>query len=160
MQVDIEAAGEEGTNRAWLSVLRRYLAALLFGMLVWEFGQLPLYTVWYEGTRGKILVAAIHCTGADLLIGASALLLSLVIVADHKWPHTRYRLVTVWAIAAGLSYTAFSEWFNIIVRKSWQYSQLMPVIDLFGFELGLTPLAQWLLVPMLAFWFARRAAVP
>ncbi len=53
----------------------------------------------------------------------------------------------------GVVYTAFSEWLNLVVRQSWAYSPLMPVIG----GIGLTPLLQWLVIPPLAFRFARKA---
>jgi cytochrome c len=33
--------------------------------------------------------------------------------------------------------------FNIVARQSWAYSERMPMISLFGFRMGLSPLLQW-----------------
>src|SRR5206468_3567449 len=52
----------------WLSALRRYFLASAAGNLVWEFAQLPLYTIWYQGSVREIAFAAVHCTGGDVLI--------------------------------------------------------------------------------------------
>lgn len=41
----------------WLMVLRRYVVAIALGNLSWEFAQLPLYTIWHEGTPGEIVFA-------------------------------------------------------------------------------------------------------
>ena len=54
--------------------------------------------------------------------------------------------------AAG--YTVLSEWVNTIARGSWAYSALMPVVNLGGVEIGLSPLAQWLVIPPVALWLA------
>ena len=54
----------------WLTALRRYVVVIGLGNLAWEFAQLPLYTIWHEGSLGEIVFAAIHCTGGDLLIQA------------------------------------------------------------------------------------------
>lgn len=54
--------------------MRIYLAAILVGNLVWESLQLPLYTIWREGTLREQAFAVLHCTGGDLLIAASALM--------------------------------------------------------------------------------------
>ncbi|MEO6609507.1 MAG: hypothetical protein ABIN69_13670 [Aestuariivirga sp.] len=54
-----------------------------------------------------------------------------------------------------MAYTVFSEWYNIAIRKSWSYSDLMPVIPLLG--TGVTPLLQWVVVPALAFWLCSSA---
>lgn len=57
------------------------------------------------------------------------------------------------AIIFAISYTIFSEWLNTDMRRSWAYNDLMPRLPLIG--TGLSPLIQWLLVPMSAFWLAR-----
>jgi hypothetical protein len=59
-------------------------------------------------------------------------------------------------IGFGVAYTIFSEWLNIVIRKSWAYSDLMPVVPVI--DTGLSPLLQWVAVPMLALRFARQAA--
>lgn len=41
------------------------------------------------------------------------------------------------------------------VRGAWAYSDLMPVVRVFGFEVGLSPLAQWVVVPLAASGVAR-----
>ena len=58
------------------------------------------------------------------------------------------------AVACGIGYTVFSEWLNTAVRGSWAYSDLMPVVPILG--TGLSPLAQWLVVPLAAFWWVSR----
>ena len=53
------------------------------------------------------------------------------------------------AILLGATYTVFSEWLNIEVRRRWSYTETMPVVP--GLGTGVTPLLQWLIVPGLAF---------
>ena len=48
----------------------------------------------------------------------------------------------------------FSEWLNTEIRGSWAYSELMPVVPVL--DAGLSPLAQWIVIPIAAFWWARR----
>jgi hypothetical protein len=80
------------------------------------------------------------------------------VLAGHRdWPARRFGVVGVLTLAFGLGYTTFSEWLNIVVRESWAYSELMPVMPVFGFEVGVSPLLQWLAVPALALYAARRA---
>ena len=50
----------------------------------------------------------------------------------------------------------FSEWLNVVVRQTWAYSDLMPIVPVIG--TGLSPLLQWMAVPLLALHIARRAA--
>lgn len=141
----------------WLRGLRAYLAAIAVGNLVWEALQLPLYTIWWTGTPGENAFAVVHCTLGDLLIALSALVLSLVLVGDRNWPAGRFRGVAALAVLLGVAYTTFSEWLNIVVRAAWAYSEYMPVVPVFGFEVGLSPMVQWVAIPLLAFRQARKS---
>ena len=143
----------------WLRTLRRYLLFMAVGNLIWEFAQMPLYTLWESGSAGKIVVAALHCTAGDILIAMSALLAVLFLIGTSHWPAVGYRPVALAAITMGIGYTVFSEWLNIDVRAAWAYSDLMPIIPVI--EVGLSPLAQWIVLPSLAFWFAgsKRCAI-
>jgi hypothetical protein len=137
---------------AWLTILRRYIAAMALSNLVWEFAQMPLYTLWETGTPGEIVFAALHCTGGDILIALSALVAALLLFGTGGWPAQGYRRVALPAIAIGLCYMLFSEWLNIGVREAWAYRDLMPVVPIVG--VGLSPLAQWIVLPALTFWWA------
>ncbi len=134
-------------------MLRRYFGLVLLANLAWEVAHLPLYTAWSTETPAFLAFAVAHCTLGDLLIAAAALALSLLVVARERWPAEGYARVAVTATVLGVVYTAFSEWLNLVVRQSWAYSPLMPVIG----GIGLTPLLQWLVIPPLAFRFARKA---
>ena len=157
-EIDRAGATRLGAH-SWLAALRTYLAALAGANLVWEVAHMPLYTIWREGTAGEIAFAAIHCTGGDLLIGLSALMVALVLTGTGEWPARRFGRVAVIVLAVGAGYTLFSEWLNIVVRRSWTYSELMPVLPFFGFQVGLSPLLQWLVIPAVSLLLARRHAL-
>ena len=95
----------------------------------------------------------VHCTAGDFIIAGIALMLAVAMIGERAWPMRALRPVALLAIAFGLGYTIFSEWLNIVVRQSWAYSELMPVVPAIG--TGLAPLAQWLVVPLGASWWAR-----
>lgn len=139
---------------AWLATLRRYFAFAIPAHFVWEIVQLPLYTIWHEDPLGKIVFAVVHCTGGDALIAAVTLLAALLLFGNPRWPAERYMAVAAVTVLAGAAYTVFSEWHNTEVRKSWAYSSLMPTLP--GIGTGLSPLLQWLVIPVAAFWWARR----
>ncbi|WP_052341545.1 hypothetical protein [Salinarimonas rosea] len=145
---------------AWLGGLRRYLAVLALASLAWEIGHTPLYTIWSEASLGEIAFAIVHCTAGDVLIGLSALAAALVVFGAAGWPGERFGAVAAATIVVGVAYTAFSEWLNIVVREAWAYTDAMPTVPVGGFELGLSPIAQWLVVPALAFAAARRGTAP
>jgi hypothetical protein len=124
--------------------------------LIWEFSHLPLYTLWETGTAFELAFAALHCTGGDVLIALSTLMLALFLAGDDAWPARGYARVAALTILLGVAYTVFSEWLNIVVREAWAYRDLMPVIPIL--DAGLSPVLQWLLVPLAAFWWAGRAS--
>jgi hypothetical protein len=140
----------------WLSAFRVYLASIALINLVWETLHLPLYTIWESGTVGAQAFAVVHCTGGDVLIALSALVLASLIAGDENWPDARFQAVALLTVLFGLGYTIFSEWLNVAVRASWAYSGMMPVLSLFGLRIGLSPLAQWLVIPVVALVLARR----
>jgi hypothetical protein len=137
----------------WLSALRRYIAFVAAANLVWEFAHMPLYTLWETGSAGEIIFAAVHCTGGDILIALSAVMLSLFLFGNGAWPAERRVPVVAGAVAFGLAYTIFSEWLNIEIREAWAYRDLMPVIPIL--DAGLSPVLQWMIVPLAGFSLAR-----
>lgn len=140
----------------WLRALRAYLVLIVGGNLVWETLHLPLYTIWREGTWQDLAFAVVHCTGGDVLIALASLTLALLLAGDPAWPHRGFQRVGVLAIAFGVLYTIFSEWLNIVVRQSWAYSELMPIIPVIN--AGLSPIAQWIFIPLFGLWWARRTS--
>src|SRR3546814_893673 len=74
----------------WLAAVRRYLAVIAVGNLLWEFAQLPLYTIWYEGSLEEILFAVVHCTCGNVLITTLTLLGHPPIAAAPPWPTARF----------------------------------------------------------------------
>jgi hypothetical protein len=157
---DMKTAVDVGgaTGPAWLSGLRAYLVGAGLAHLTWESLQLPLYALWDQGTPRAQAFAVAHCTLGDLLIALSALVVALVLVGDEAWPRRRFWRVAGAALVLGVAYTVFSEWLNVAVRASWAYSERMPVIRLPGFDIGVSPLLQWIVVPAIAFAAARRGA--
>lgn len=146
-----------GASGEWLSALRRYIAFIAAANLVWEFAHMPLYTLWETGAAGEIIFAAVHCTGGDILIALSAVMLALFLAGTPAWPAVRTGRVVVLTVVLGLGYTLFSEWLNIEVRQAWAYRDLMPVIPVI--DAGLSPVLQWIIIPLVGFRFATRPLV-
>ena len=140
----------------WLRLAITYLTLATAGNFAWELLQLPLYTLWYEAPPGEIAFAVLHCTAGDVLIAASSLALGGLVVRQLPQGTLDVRVrIAALTIAIGEAYTVFSEWMNVHVHGNWAYSSLMPTLPLVG--TGLAPLAQWVVVPMVAFWLAASA---
>ncbi len=131
----------------------RYLALATALNLGWETLQLPLYTIWTDGSPAQLTWAVIHCTAGDALIAASCLGIAVLLLGPRAWPHSRYWTIAVAATIAGMAYTVFSEWLNVGLRGAWDYAPAMPRAPLIG--TGVSPLTQWLVVPSLSFIVTR-----
>lgn len=134
----------------------RFLGAMAAGNLLWELAHVPLYTLWVEGTWDEIAYAVVHCTFGDVLIAGTCLLVSIALIGRSAWPRTRFGAVALATILMAMSYTVFSEWLNTEVRGSWAYRVAMPRLP--GLGIGLTPILQWIVVPVLAFRWAEPRA--
>lgn len=140
----------------WRLISRGYLPWLGLLNLAWESAHVRLYTLWNEATTAYIAFSVVHCTLGDVFIGGLALLLSLILLRAGAAAHWRYPPIVLVTTLMGTAYTIFSEWMNLTILRSWTYNESMPRVGLAGIEVGVTPLAQWLVVPPLALYLARR----
>lgn len=128
-----------------------FFGFLIFGM--WEWIQTPFFIditddinliVWYR----------IHCTIGDIMILGFSMVLWSILRRNNSWflaPDGKdYAVVT----AMGMAYTGYSEILNVVIRKSWGYSHLMPVIP--GTHIGLIPIIQWLILPGVILYICAR----
>jgi hypothetical protein len=124
--------------------------------LVWEFAHLPLYGLWSDDSRQRIVAYVFHCTGGDVLIATSVFLGTATVLKRLDWPLQTPWLGGLLMVTAGLAYTVFSEWHNVYQLGAWSYAAAMPLVG----GIGLSPLLQWLVVPSLTVmtmrWFSVR----
>lgn len=145
------------------AAFKRYLLVIAIGNAAWEAAQLPLYTLWQNGTPRQITVAVLHCTAGDIAIAAVTLTVALLLGGTPGWPETRRLRTTIVSLVSGIGYTTYSEYVNTPPHgATWACSDYMPTLPWFG--IGAAPLAQWLIVPLLALaWatkmFAARATI-
>lgn len=118
----------------------------------WEIAQLPLYVLWDDPDRVRVAAYVLHCLLGDVLIAVSVYLLTAIVFRDLAWPMRRPWTAGAFMLAAGLGFTVFSEWYNVYVLAAWAYKPAMPTIA----GIGLTPLLQWVVVPLWMLFIARR----
>lgn len=141
---------------AWWPGIASYIAFAGVANLAWEIAQLPLYTIGQDGSLGEQAFAVVHCTGGDVLIATVTLLAAIALVGRREWPRSAaaFRRVAGLTVGLGVAYTIFSEWFNVGIRASWAYSDLMPVVLPLG--TGASPLMQWIVIPVAGFLLLAR----
>ncbi len=142
-------------RQALAFVARWYLPTVAALNLAWEIAQLPLYTIWRTASAPHIAFAVAHCTAGDVLIAGVALALALIATRAGALASWRWRAITLTTVFLGVAYTAASEWLNTL-REAWQYSDVMPVLRLGSLRIGTSPLAQWLILPVLGLHLSRR----
>lgn len=144
-------------DRAGLSFIAFGYLPWLTGLnLAWEAAHVSLYTLWDEVGLSYIAFSVVHCTAGDVMIGSGTLLLALIAGREKALAQWRWRRVAAITALVGTVYTIFSEWMNTTVLRSWTYAEAMPTLELAGVEVGASPLAQWLLLPPLALYLARK----
>lgn len=130
------------------------LLALVFHLL-WEVGQLPFYTLWGNGNAWRIALYVMHCALGDVMIATLSYLAVVLAWRQVDWPRQRPWAGGTMLVALGLGYTVFSEWYNVYRVGAWAYADIMPRI----LGIGLTPLVQWLVVPVAMLMLVRRASI-
>jgi hypothetical protein len=134
-----------------------YACAALVLNLLWELLPLPLYTVWRTSTAGELAFAVLHCAGGDVLIATAALALAVLLLGGADWPVAHWARVAAMTVLFGLAYTVLSEWLNVYIRRTWAYSEWMPIVP--GLSIGLSPVLQWIVVPAMSLaWLRQRRA--
>ena len=120
-------------------------SALAFSFnLAWEIAHIGLYTLWTEAAGLDVAWALFHCTLGDVLIALGAFLLAAVVLGRIDWPVSRTSAGSILVVASTIAYTSWSEWYNVYRVGSWRYTELMPTV----FGIGLSPLLQWLILPI------------
>lgn len=141
---------------ARLFILAGYLPWLAGLNLAWETAHVSLYRLWTEATPLYIAFSVVHCTLGDVLIGLAALLLALIMGRAKPLAEWRWGRIAAFTALAGTAYTVFSEWMNTSVLGAWSYAGTMPTLRLADIEIGASPLAQWLVLPPLSLYLARK----
>lgn len=141
---------------AALCVAALYLALLLGTNLAWEAAHVRLYTLWAEGTPGRIAWAVLHCTAGDGVLGITALAGAVLVTGAWRWPAEGFWRVALATTLIGLLATVLIEWLAVEVWGRWAYTASMPRLAPLG--TALTPVLQWAVLPPICLLAARRLA--
>ena len=138
----------------WRSIPEIQLLVLALPLeLLWEVAQFPLYTVWHEGDWSYILYGLVHCTLGDLIILLVAYWMVALFNMDRRWYLNSVVANGFMFTLLGAVYTVYSEFSNVRIKGTWDYTDLMPVIPIV--EIGAMPLLQWILIPPVLLWLMR-----
>ncbi len=119
--------------------------------LVWEVVQLPLYDLDRLVGWPEVGFAVLHCTIGDAAVALVSYLIAALITRAPRWPQHRPLAGLAVVLIAGELFTIWAEWHNVYVLRNWAYAAGMPTIG----GIGLAPLAQWLILPVVALTIVR-----
>jgi hypothetical protein len=119
---------------------------------LWEVAHAPLYTLWVERGAEAGIKAALHCTLGDAVIAFICALAGLLF--GNVTPSLRTFARTIGLIIIfGVLVTVGIELISTRWLGRWAYRDAMPVDPFLG--IGLSPLAQWLVVPAISLQLLR-----
>ena len=131
----------------------------IFALLLnfaWEILQAPLYAGMADMPHAQVTRACLQATFGDMVIMLLAYGAVAVVARSRRWIVAASGWQLAWFVAVGVVITAGIEWLATRAHwvQSWTYLPTMPLVP--GTGLGLAPLLQWVLLPLLTVWFVRR----
>lgn len=120
---------------------------------VWEFVQAPTYAGMVEMNHWEGIKLCISATFGDVGFALTAFVLASIVARTRHWFRNPTAGQYLLYLGIGIGLTIGFEYYYTQVSLRWTYSDLMPLVPPFG--TGLSPLVQWLIVPLVALWLTR-----
>ena len=121
---------------------------------VWEFLQVPTYAGMSELDHWEGVKVCTSATVGDVGFALSAFWITSMLSKTRYWLVTPTSWQLGFFIFIGLALTVAFEYYYTSVSLRWTYSNLMPLVPPFG--TGLSPLVQWIVIPLLVVSLAGR----
>lgn len=132
------------------------LVLSFLGHFAWEILQAPLFSSLSQVDHFVGISICLKATVGDLAIALAAFWCAAFVVRNRQWVNLPGRRASTAFFAVGLLMTVGLEYLNTEVTDGWVYGDVMPVLPIIG--TGLSPMLQWVFVPMLVLWYMRRLA--
>ena len=123
----------------------------------WELMQVPLYRGMPDAAHWDAIKI---CTRAALGDGVIMLLAywgAALLVRDRSWIGRPRVAPTLSFVGIGVAITVVLERLAVVSNNAnwgWRYADTMPIVPVL--KIGLAPLLQWLILPLLLVWFVSR----
>ena len=144
---DIEQPMNEADHSEMVHESGRWIAVILITLALhfaWEMAQHNLYLLMRSMPFWRATAFCARATAGDLVITTIAFAAAALSGGRH-WPLLRRRLSpTLIFLTVGILLTVGFE-IHALSTGRWAYDELMPQI----FGIGLSPLLQWIVVPLL-----------
>lgn len=121
---------------------------------VWEFVQVPTYAGMAELPHWEAIKLCMSATFGDVGFALTAFWVACLAARRRDWVLRPTRVPSAVFVTVGIALTVGFEYYYTNISLRWTYSELMPLVPPLG--TGLSPLLQWLVIPPLVIWLARR----
>jgi len=121
---------------------------------VWEFIQAPTYAGMIEMNHWAGIKLCMSATFGDVGFALTAFFSTCLFAKSRNWISNPAASQILVFVGVGIALTIGFEYYYTNISLRWTYSDLMPLVPPFG--TGLSPLLQWILLPLLVIWFTRR----
>lgn len=121
---------------------------------IWELIQIPAYAGLAEINHWQGVLICSQATAGDVGIALAAFWTTSIVAHSRLWITTPTLAQITIFLSFGVAVTIALEYVNTQLTHRWAYSDLMPVVPLLG--TGLSPLLQWVFVPLLVLFVVRR----
>jgi len=118
----------------------------------WEMMQVPLYEGMAAGEHWPAVLWCTRAAAGDAVISIGAYAGAAVRARDRFWLRSPSAARLLVFLSIGLLIAVVLEWLNVHQWARWSYSPRMVTV----FGVGLSPLLQWTLLPLLTLWLTRR----
>ncbi|WP_306119275.1 MULTISPECIES: hypothetical protein [unclassified Roseitalea] len=148
-------AETQGADRSLWAVPEVTVAFLSFCLhFVWEYLQVPTYAGMAEMPHWDGIKLCTSATVGDVGFALTAFWVTALAARSRRWIADPAGWQLGLFVAVGVALTVGFEYYYTEVSLRWTYSELMPRVPPFG--TGLSPLVQWLVIPLLVASLARR----
>lgn len=122
--------------------------------LPWEFAQVPLFADMPIAGHWRAIQVCGRATLGDVVIALTAFCVVAASARSRRWILAPTPRQVAGFVSVGVLITIVMEWLATQVVGRWAYAEAMPVVPVLG--VGLSPLLQWIVLPLLVVWFVRR----
>ena len=130
------------------------LVLSFLGHFAWEILQAPLFSSLSQVNHFAGIYICLKATLGDLAIALAAFWTAAVLARNRRWftlPGMRAPAVF---FTVGLLLTIGLEYVHTQITGRWAYDGSMPLVPIIG--TGMTPILQWIFVPLFVVWYLRR----
>lgn len=125
---------------------------------VWEMLQVPAYAGMSSMPHWDGVLVCTQATVGDVGFALTAFWMTAGLRRSRNWMQTPQRRDIAVFMAVGILLTVAFEYYYVEIAHRWTYASWLPTVPPFG--TGLSPLLQWLLVPLLVLGLSQRQLRP